>query len=139
MNEESVAVSLAAGCLHCGGTTFLKKECPDDDDGPIFKCAACGNEYSLDELVEESSLHVISANPTAASAVSNAADAQEEEEGDMYKVEQLELMLQHETSSHDVHYGANLGHWWGDTKHLTIDAGGLRALIEYYRHHKTVL
>ena len=58
---------------------------------------------------------------------------------DAYKVEQLELMLAHETSLHEVHYGAHLSHWWGDTKSLTIDAGGLRALIEYYKTHDTDL
>lgn len=58
---------------------------------------------------------------------------------DAYKVEQLELMLAHETSRHEVHYGANLSHWWGDTKPLCIDAGGLRALIRYYKTHDTDL
>ena len=58
---------------------------------------------------------------------------------DAYKVEQLELMLAHETSQHEHHYGANLSHWWGDAKPLTIDAGGLRVLIGYYKTHDTDL
>lgn len=56
---------------------------------------------------------------------------------DDYKVQMLETMLMHETSEHEVHYGAHLSHWYGDTKNLSIDAGGLQALLEYYRHHKT--
>lgn len=59
--------------------------------------------------------------------------------GDSYKVEQLKKMLAHETSPNDTHYGAHLSHWWGDAKDLTIDAGGLRALIDYYSTHITDL
>ena len=59
--------------------------------------------------------------------------------GDEYKVKQLEIMLAHETSETDTHYGARLSHWWGDAKDLTIDAGGLRALIKYYSEHDTQL
>lgn len=59
--------------------------------------------------------------------------------GDGYKVRQLEKMLAHETSETDEHYGARLSHWWGDTNTLTIDAGGLRALIKYYSEHDTDL
>ena len=58
---------------------------------------------------------------------------------DKYKVEQLKLMLAHENSREEEHYGANLSHWYGDAKPLTIDAGGLRALIEYYSTHDTDL
>ncbi len=58
---------------------------------------------------------------------------------DSYKVEQLEKMLKHETSKEEEHYGARLTHWYGDTKALTIDAGGLRALIRYYSKHETEL
>lgn len=58
---------------------------------------------------------------------------------DAYKVEQLKKMLDHETSRHEVHYGARLNHWYGDTNTLTIDAGGLQALIRYYEKHDTDL
>ena len=58
---------------------------------------------------------------------------------DTYKVEQLEKMLKHETSKEEEHYGAHLKHWYGDTNTLTIDAGGLRALIRHYSKHDTNL
>jgi hypothetical protein len=58
---------------------------------------------------------------------------------DEYKVKQLKKMLEHETSKSEEHYGARLSHWWGDTNTLTIDAGGLEALIEYYSKHDTDL
>lgn len=51
---------------------------------------------------------------------------------DSYKVKQLTQMLAHETDPNEEHYGANLTHWYGDSKPLTIDAGGLEALIAYY-------
>lgn len=58
---------------------------------------------------------------------------------DEYKVKQLKQMLEHETSKNEEHYGARLSHWRGDTNTLTIDAGGLKALIEYYSKHDTDL
>ena len=58
---------------------------------------------------------------------------------DPYKVEQLMKMLSHETSQAEEHYGARLRHGGRDTKVLTIDAGGLRALVSYYATHKTDL
>lgn len=58
---------------------------------------------------------------------------------DEYKVKQLRQMLAHETSENEEHYGARLSHWYGDTRVLTIDAGGLKALIEYYSGHNTDL
>lgn len=58
---------------------------------------------------------------------------------DPYKVEQLLKMLSHETSQTEEHYGARLRHGGGDTKVLTIDAGGLRALIAHYATHRTDL
>lgn len=58
---------------------------------------------------------------------------------DGYKVAQLKKMLAHETSKTETHYGAHLSHWNGDAKELTIDAGGLRALIRYYSKHSTDL
>lgn len=58
---------------------------------------------------------------------------------DLYKVAMLEKMLEHETAEGETHYGAHLRHWWGDTKHLTIDAGGLRVLRDYYKTHNTNL
>lgn len=58
---------------------------------------------------------------------------------DNYKVEQLRKMLKHETSKTEEHYGARLTHWHGDTNALTIDAGGLKALIEYYSKNNTNL
>lgn len=58
---------------------------------------------------------------------------------DSYKVEQLKKMLEHETSKKEEHYGAHLKHWYGDTNTLTIDAGGLRALIRHYSKHDTNL
>lgn len=57
---------------------------------------------------------------------------------DPYKVDQLLKMLAHETSPEE-HYGAKLRHDGGDTKVLTIDAGGLRALITHYATHRTDL
>lgn len=59
--------------------------------------------------------------------------------GDDYKVKQLQQMLAHETSNSEEHYGARLSHWYGDAQVLTIDAGGLRALIDYYSKHDTNL
>lgn len=58
---------------------------------------------------------------------------------DSYKVKQLKQMLSHETSKSEEHYGARLSHWYGDTNTLTIDAGGLKALIHYYETHDTDL
>lgn len=58
---------------------------------------------------------------------------------DSYKVNELQKMLAHETSDSEEHYGARLSHWYGDTNHLTIDAGGIRALIRYYSEHDTDL
>lgn len=58
---------------------------------------------------------------------------------DQYKVEQLLKMLAHETSETEEHYGARLRHGGGDTKVLTIEAGGLRALISHYASHNTDL
>lgn len=58
---------------------------------------------------------------------------------DPYKVGQLLKMLAHETSQTEEHYGARLHHDGGDTKVLTIDAGGLRALITHYATHRTDL
>ena len=58
---------------------------------------------------------------------------------DYYKVKHLQKMLEHETSKREEHYGATLTHWYGDTNALTIDAGGLRALIRYYSKHDTNL
>lgn len=59
--------------------------------------------------------------------------------GDAYKVRQLKKMLAHEESKTEEHYGARLTHWYGDTNTLTIDAGGLRALIRHYQKHSTNL
>lgn len=52
-----------------------------------------------------------------------------------YKVKQLKLMLAHEESESEAHYEANLSHWHGDAKPINIDAGGIRALIQYYSEH----
>lgn len=58
---------------------------------------------------------------------------------DSYKVDMLKKMLEHEESETEVHYGAHLQHWYGDTKSLTIDAGGIQCLIDYYTLHDTAL
>lgn len=58
---------------------------------------------------------------------------------DPYKVKHLKKMLEHEESQTEEHYGAHLTHWYGDANPLTIDAGGLRALIMYYQKHSTNL
>ncbi len=58
---------------------------------------------------------------------------------DPYKVEQLCIMLSHETSKTEEHYGARLHHGGEGTKVLTIDAGGLRALISHYATRSTDL
>ena len=57
--------------------------------------------------------------------------------GDPYKVGELKKMLLHETSKTEVHYGANLSHWAGDSNPIQIDAGGIRALIRHYTRHAT--
>lgn len=64
----------------------------------------------------------------------------ENKEGDSkamedYKVEQMKAMLAHEENPEEVHYGATLKHWAKDSKPILIDAGGIRALIEYYSTH----
>lgn len=56
--------------------------------------------------------------------------------GDSYTVKQLQKMLLHEEDLREKHYGANLTHWHGDTMPINIDAGGLRALINYYSTHE---
>ena len=48
-------------------------------------------------------------------------------------------MLKHETREGEEHYGARLTHTESGAKCLTIDAGGLRALISYYATHRTDL
>lgn len=53
-----------------------------------------------------------------------------------YKVNQLKKMLARETAKDEIHYGAHLSHWAGDSKDVQIDAGGLRVLIKYYSTHK---
>lgn len=58
---------------------------------------------------------------------------------DAYKVRRLQEMLEHEIAKDEEHYGAHLSHWYEGTHPLTIDAGGLRALIEYYSNHNTDL
>lgn len=58
---------------------------------------------------------------------------------DPYKVEQLCKMLSHETDKAKEHYGARLHHEASGAKVLTIDAGGLRALITHYATHRTDL
>ena len=58
---------------------------------------------------------------------------------DEYKVKQLRQMLAHESSGCEEHFGARLGHWCADTRTLTIDDGGLKALIAYYEQYDTDL
>lgn len=53
----------------------------------------------------------------------------ENKHGDTYKVEMLRRMLTHETDAKEVHYGAKLSHSGRGIKPLTIDAGGIDALI----------
>lgn len=57
--------------------------------------------------------------------------------GDSYKVKVLTEMLAHEENPDEDHYGAHLSHWDDHIRPLTIDAGGLRALLEYYSTHPT--
>ena len=59
----------------------------------------------------------------------------EHKHGDAYKVEMLRRMLAHETNACEEHYGAWLSHHDVSIKHLTIDAGGIAALIRYYENH----
>lgn len=54
---------------------------------------------------------------------------------DDYRIGQLKKMLAHEEDPEEVHYGARLSHWKKDANILTIDAGGLRALIRHYEKH----
>lgn len=63
----------------------------------------------------------------------------ENKHGDTYKVEMLRRMLTHETDAKEVHYGAKLSHSGRGIKPLTIDAGGIAALIRYYENHDTDL
>lgn len=58
---------------------------------------------------------------------------------DPYKVDQLCKMLSHETDKTEEHYGARLHHEASGANVLTIDAGGLRALITHYATHRTDL
>lgn len=58
---------------------------------------------------------------------------------DPYKVDQLKKMLAYETEKDEPHYGARLKHSRSDVNVLTIDAGGLKALIRYYSNHDTDL
>lgn len=58
---------------------------------------------------------------------------------DPYKVDQLLKMLKAETDPEQEHYGARLHHEASGAKVLTIDAGGLRALISHYATHRTDL
>ena len=83
----------------------------------------------------------------AIAAVNKCADSlkatqqrhREELHADPYKVDQLCKMLSHETDKAEDHYGARLRHEASGAKVLTIDAGGLRALITYYATHRTDL
>lgn len=58
---------------------------------------------------------------------------------DLYKTDQLMKMLAYETREGQEHYGARLCHEESGAKVLTIDAGGLRALVSYYATHRTDL
>lgn len=58
---------------------------------------------------------------------------------DPYKAGELAEMLKYETREGEVHYGARLTHKESGAKPLTIDAGGLRALMSYYATHRTDL
>ena len=58
---------------------------------------------------------------------------------DPYKTDQLMKMLAYETREGQEHYGARLHHEESGAKVLTIDAGGLRALITYNATHRTDL
>ena len=59
----------------------------------------------------------------------------EHKHGDAYKAGMLRRMLAHETNACEEHYGAWLSHHDASIKHLTIDAGGIAALIRYYENH----
>lgn len=59
--------------------------------------------------------------------------------GDEYKVKQLQKMLEEEEKDPEKAFGARLSHPIAGSTHLTIDAGGLRALIAYYQTHTTDL
>ena len=63
----------------------------------------------------------------------------EHKHGDAYKAGMLRRMLAHETNACEEHYGAWLSHHDASIKHLTIDAGGIAALIRYYENHDTDL
>lgn len=58
---------------------------------------------------------------------------------DPYKTDQLMKMLAYETQDGREHYGARLHHEESGAKVLTIDAGGLRALITHYATHRLSL
>ena len=53
---------------------------------------------------------------------------------DLYKVKQLEIMLEHELSQEeDQRYGAHVTHWCKKAKPINIDDGALQLLIKYYK------
>lgn len=52
-----------------------------------------------------------------------------------WKISQLKQMLNYETIPEQTHYGANLKHPDSGAKPIQIDAGGIKALIEYYSTH----
>lgn len=58
---------------------------------------------------------------------------------DPYKVGELLKMLKQETREGEAHYGARLAHKESGANVLTIDAGGIRALISHYETHRTDL
>lgn len=96
---------------------------PDDPQSVSLECETCGT------VVLDAELYTICARPERRAGGT----------GDEYKVKQLQKMLAHETSEDGMHYGAHLSHWHEGTAHLTIDAGGLKALIEHYQSHDTDL
>ena len=55
-----------------------------------------------------------------------------------YKIEQLHAMLDIElgmgkNGKDDAGYGANLSHWYGNSKPIQLDAKALRGLIRHYK------
>ena len=51
-----------------------------------------------------------------------------------YKIDQLQAMLTIELDPNPNvgGYGAHLQHWYGNSKGIQLDAGALKALIDYY-------
>ena len=128
--KQEISVCLIENLCAIEGTPYYTIHFIDDVSGTDCEI------FDTEDLTKESLVKELNA---IVSRLPIGYVVKEPEKGDPYKVKQLQKMLAHETSETEEHYGAHLSHWWGDTKELTIDAGGLRVLIDYYSTHDTNL